>query len=115
MSSRSRSSSLAVLALLLSPCTAFAGKPDVAAGKKLYLANCSMCHGEQGDGKGPGATALKTPPRNFTAGAWLAGTSAEDLFQMMSAGLPASGMPSFQALPETDRRAIAAFIKTLKK
>ncbi len=34
-------------------------------GRKLFLQNCSACHGEKGDGKGPAAAALKTPPANF--------------------------------------------------
>ena len=34
-------------------------------GRKLFLQNCSACHGESGDGKGPAAAALGTPPANF--------------------------------------------------
>ena len=34
-------------------------------GRKLFLQNCSACHGEDGDGKGPAAKALETPPANF--------------------------------------------------
>ena len=89
--------------------------PSQADGKKLFQTNCAACHGEKGDGKGPAAASLKTPPRNFLAGTWLKDTKADDLFQMMSDGLPSSGMPSFQALSEKDRRAIAAYLKTLKK
>jgi high-affinity iron transporter len=99
----------------LAPCIALGGKPDVDAGKKLFVTNCAVCHGEHGDGKGPAAASLTPPPRDFTAGTWLKGTSADDLFQMMSKGVPGSAMPTFEALPEKDRRAIAAFIKTLKK
>jgi len=28
---------------------------DAKAGKPLYLRECSACHGERGDGNGPGA------------------------------------------------------------
>jgi high-affinity iron transporter len=103
-----RKSSVALLTLLA--CTGAS-----ADGKKLFQTNCASCHGDKGDGKGPTAASLKTPPRNFIAGTWLKDTSENDLVQMMTDGLAASGMPSFSRLAEKDRRAIAAYLKTLKK
>src|SRR5206468_1160678 len=38
------------------------------SGKKLYLKNCSQCHGEKGDGEGYAAPHLRPRPRNFTTG-----------------------------------------------
>jgi mono/diheme cytochrome c family protein len=40
--------------------------PDVASGKQTYLEYCASCHGEDGKGMGPGASALKTPPSDLT-------------------------------------------------
>jgi mono/diheme cytochrome c family protein len=40
--------------------------PDVASGKKTYLEYCASCHGEDGKGMGPAASALKTPPADLT-------------------------------------------------
>jgi mono/diheme cytochrome c family protein len=112
--SRFLASAVLAFAVFATPGGVYAAS-KVALGKKLFLTNCSSCHGERGDGKGPAAASMQTKPRNFIDGMWLSGTSAEDLVQIMSSGIPASGMPSFQALPESERRAIAAFIKTLKK
>jgi mono/diheme cytochrome c family protein len=40
--------------------------PDVASGKKTYMEYCASCHGENGKGPGPAASALKTPPSDLT-------------------------------------------------
>jgi len=37
-------------------------------GERVYRENCTACHGEKGDGKGPQADRLKTKPRDFTGG-----------------------------------------------
>jgi mono/diheme cytochrome c family protein len=41
--------------------------PNVAAGKKTYMEYCAACHGDDGRGMGPAASALKTPPSDLTA------------------------------------------------
>lgn len=42
-----------------------AAADDVARGRELYLRNCASCHGVKGDGQGPVAPALKTPPADL--------------------------------------------------
>jgi mono/diheme cytochrome c family protein len=37
----------------------------IARGKEIYMANCAVCHGEQGDGKGPASLALSLKPSDF--------------------------------------------------
>jgi mono/diheme cytochrome c family protein len=38
----------------------------VASGKQSYLEYCAACHGADGRGMGPAASALKTPPADLT-------------------------------------------------
>jgi len=39
---------------------------DPSSGKDMYVAYCASCHGMDGMGHGPAATALKTPPTDLT-------------------------------------------------
>jgi mono/diheme cytochrome c family protein len=39
---------------------------DPSSGKDMYVAYCAACHGEDGMGLGPAATALKVPPTDLT-------------------------------------------------
>jgi len=42
-------------------------KPTSAAsGKEMYTSYCAVCHGTDGKGGGPAATALKVPPTDLT-------------------------------------------------
>jgi mono/diheme cytochrome c family protein len=50
---------------LLGSITAVAGGDDVEHGKTIYLQYCASCHGAKGDGNGPLAPMLTTPPANL--------------------------------------------------
>lgn len=39
---------------------------DPSSGKDMYVAYCASCHGADGMGNGPAASALKTPPTDLT-------------------------------------------------
>jgi mono/diheme cytochrome c family protein len=54
------------LGLLLLACTAaVAAADDVALGRQIYLERCASCHGLTGEGDGPVAPVLTTPPANL--------------------------------------------------
>ena len=38
----------------------------LAKGKEIYVAKCALCHGEKGDGKGPGAVNLPLKPADLS-------------------------------------------------
>jgi mono/diheme cytochrome c family protein len=40
--------------------------PGLESGKRTYIQYCAPCHGNDGRGNGPAASALKTPPADLT-------------------------------------------------
>ena len=84
---------------------------EVARGQELYSENCAACHGVHGEGDGPEAGSLSVSPVDFTDQAFMGTRSAADLFQSITNGL--GEMHSYASLPEDDRWAITAYLRTL--
>ncbi len=91
----------------------------VARGKQVYDRYCIGCHGEKGDGKGPGARLLIVKPRDFTKGVFKfrstpSGTlpTDEDLYKIITRGVYRTSMPDWGLVPERDRLAVIQYIKT---
>ena len=42
-------------------------RPDIASGKETFVKYCASCHGTDGTGNGPAASALKPPPTDLTS------------------------------------------------
>src|SRR4249920_2838900 len=89
------------------------------AGKKLYLKNCSQCHGEKGDGEGYAAPHLLPRPRNFTTGKFKIRSTPngalpthQDLVNIIRRGMPYTSMPAWPDLTDQDVSDIAHFITT---
>ncbi len=114
-----------VAAALLARTTAWTDGPTVDAdllerGRRVFDEKCARCHGKTGDGQGPAAKVLKNKPRDFTMAVFKFRTtktdglpSDADFFRSLSDGFPAYGMQPFGDLPEDDRWAIVAHLKTL--
>lgn len=81
--------------------------PDLARGAALYATQCSGCHGTTGRGDGPLAANLTPKPVNFTDVARARERSVFGLYQVVTQGLDGTSMPSFAALPDADRWALA--------
>src|SRR2546428_5803508 len=104
-------------ALVSLPGLAWAQAGDANAGKAVYERKCLLCHGEKGDGKGPAAELLDPKPRDFTSGIYKIRTTAgkapsdQDLYRVISDGMPGTFMPSWAVLPEKDRWNVVAYVK----
>jgi mono/diheme cytochrome c family protein len=55
----------ALIAILFVAAFGVAAADDVADGKAIYVQYCASCHGLKGDGNGPMASVLTTPPTNL--------------------------------------------------
>ena len=98
---------------------------DMAAdgqGKVIYDDKCAHCHGAEGKGDGSGADRLSPRPRDFTRGQYkIRSTESrelptdDDLFRIVTDGMPGTSMPGWPRLSDEERRAVVAYIKTFSK
>jgi mono/diheme cytochrome c family protein len=75
-------------------------------GRRSFMHVCVNCHGEDGSGESSGAADLRS--------AGVQSQSDGALFWKITNGNTTNGMPSFAALPETERWDIVTFLRTLK-
>ena len=75
--------------------TVTADATSVAAGKKLYGANCASCHGETGQGDGRAGKTLTPPPANLADETWLHGSTDGEIFVVIRDGVKQTGMKAF--------------------
>ncbi len=87
--------------------------PDVARGAKLYVAQCSSCHGANGDGLGPAAKGMEPPPIAFLDKERAAERSVFGLYQVIEQGLDDTPMVSYKHLPAEDKWALAFYVGSL--
>lgn len=105
-----------VASLSLAATLAYA-QGDANAGKAVYDLKCAGCHGVKGDGKGPAAELLLPRPRDFTSGIYKIRTTAnktptdQDIFRIITEGMPGTSMPAWNVLPERERWNLVAYIK----
>jgi high-affinity iron transporter len=90
-----------------------AAPPEPARAAALYAQQCAVCHGPTGHGDGPAAAGLDPPPIAFTDAARAAQRTPFALYEVISQGVPGTGMASFAALPEDDRWALAFYVGSL--
>jgi mono/diheme cytochrome c family protein len=100
----------------------FAGRTNPSAGnaqaaergKELFLENCSPCHGDNGDGRGPAAVGLTPPPANLASPELVPRLSDGYLFYRLTQGKRGSAMPAFNhSLSEDERWAIVTYLRGL--
>jgi DMSO reductase family type II enzyme heme b subunit len=105
------------LSLVAVSTRAVAQPGEATAGKAVYELKCAGCHGDRGDGKGPGAELLDPRPRDFTSGIFkIRSTSGkapsdQDLFRIITEGMPGTSMPPWTVLPERERWNLVAYVK----
>lgn len=91
-----------------------AATPELlATGKQTFAMQCSVCHGSEGKGDGPGAVALNPKPRDFTSGYWRFGGGAFRVFKTISEGSPGTAMAAFSNLSVKERMALSHFVRSL--
>ncbi len=110
----------APLPVTLTPSVTSAASEDLLAlGKRVYDRQCAACHGATGRGDGEAAYLLYPKPRDLTkaqyrlVSTWERVPTDEDLFRVISRGMPGSAMPSWGHLPEESRWGLVHYVKSL--
>ena len=93
---------MAFLSALLFASAAVAQTAD--AGRQVFAQRCAGCHGSDGNGGELGPSiALRVPAR-----------TDQELTTVFRQGFPASGMPAFANLNESEAASLIQFLRTLK-
>lgn len=87
-----------------------AADPSVAGGKALYTANCTICHGANGNGEGPAAMSLSPKPQSFAAKQfWQTSNIDATIIDQIKNGK--GQMPAFPNLSQDDDQSILLYLK----
>jgi putative heme-binding domain-containing protein len=76
---------------------------DIEAGRQIYQANCSFCHGPEGDG---------VPGVNFGSGRFRRGSTDDQLVRIVLGGIPGTAMPPSN-FSEGQAGTIVAYLRSL--
>jgi hypothetical protein len=85
----------------------------IAQGKELFKANCTSCHGDNGQGDGPTAPTLNPKPRNFLLlDGWKNGSKVSQIYKTLQDGIAGSGMASYNYLSPEDRFGLIHYVRS---
>jgi mono/diheme cytochrome c family protein len=87
---------------------------DAEAGKAIYESRCQMCHGPNGDGKGPVGLSLKPRPEDFTnPNFWQQDNIAQLITETVTKGK--GPMPAMGLTPDEIQSVMDYMSQTFKK
>jgi putative heme-binding domain-containing protein len=75
----------------------------IERGGQIFQSGCARCHGPGGD---------EVPGVNLSVGRFMRVTTDDELTQLITLGIPGTGMPS-NNLPERDIRSVVAYLRSL--
>src|SRR5260370_28208997 len=81
---------------------------DPDRGRQIYAHNCAGCHGDRGQGDGPGAAALHPAPANLVEHQYTLDRLAFALWN----GVAGTSMPAWRDLSVQDLSAVAQAVRT---
>lgn len=86
-------------------------KGDFVRGRRIYLNNCSTCHGVRGDGLGPRSSFIQPKPRNFLHVESRNTLNRPALFRAIGVGKPGTVMPAWSKVLSAQQIAdVAEFV-----
>ena len=91
--------------------SAIASVPDATfSAEAIYKNNCSVCHGDRGDGRSRASNSLVPPPLNFTVAG---GLTREYMISVVAQGKPGTAMTSWKTrLTPEQIEAVVDYVRT---
>jgi mono/diheme cytochrome c family protein len=84
-----------------------------ARGRALFVSNCTLCHGQRGDGRGPRTAGFSKPPANFTDPAWRRDATPRRVFFAIREGVRGTPMPSWRWLRDDEIWDLVAYVLSI--
>lgn len=85
---------------------------DSGRGRTVYSRDCSVCHGEKGDGRSRAQGSFTPPPRDFTAPGLSSELTLQRMITSITYGRPETAMAGFKTqLSKEDIIAVANYIR----
>lgn len=81
-----------------------------ARGRKLFLTNCAICHGNQANGNGIRSEGLDPRPVDFTNPGWRSQMTPRHTFYVIRNGVGGTGMPSWNTLSDEETWELVAYV-----
>jgi mono/diheme cytochrome c family protein len=89
-----------------------ASGPDSSRGRAIYSKNCSVCHGEKGDGRSRAQGSLNPPPRDFTTPGAREELTQQRMITSVTFGRANTAMAGFKTqLSQADISAVVEYIR----
>lgn len=103
----------AILVAVLLPLVACS--PDPPSGGAIYQVRCAFCHGSAGAGDGPAGRRMQPPPTDFTAPAFWATHTPDQLRATILRGVSGTAMPGYAGtLTEAQLTALVSHLEKLR-
>lgn len=91
-----------------------ASEESISTGATIYANNCAVCHGEEGEGDGPGAQGLDPQPSDLHD-EHVQELTDGGLFYIISHGRPETAMPAWEGtISEEERWHVVNFLRTFE-
>ena len=88
---------------------------DLAAGRRLYLANCASCHGDLGMGDGPAAPGMNPAPPPIGSATEMHDVSPALMYRVVTVGIAGTPMIAWSGALTSDQRwDIVAYLTSLR-
>jgi high-affinity iron transporter len=84
------------------------------AGRVIFAANCAICHGAKGDGRGLRREGMIPPPADLTLLSRPDKAEATRTYRVIKNGTPGSAMPSWPMLSDRQIWDVVAYVHSLK-